>query len=1025
MFNDDFDFYPEPPHNMRFEKPHRGRGPPGHHMRGPPGPGMRRMRPDGPPNFRGPRQPMFDNDYPPNHGMGPPMGMGGPGPRGPPGMRGPPGPHFGDGSPQHMGGNQFGPNRPPHSGMPGKGPFQRPPSVPPFGVPPPMFPGGGNQNSPSGNHSLQDTSDSPLSNIDLSGELWVETKSADGKMYYYNARTRETLWTKPENVKILNQEQIEAMAASSNQVESPESTGQQKDGQNNSVNPALNQFPFNPMSGMRPPMLPPQAYGMPPPFPIPPLGLVAGAGFPFGMPPPAFSAVALGVPATTEANSASSATEANSTTSDSTISGNVESKPDSDDSSSAPDAKGKAEDWAEYKSPDGRPYYYNKVTLLSTWEKPQALIDADSNDENKSAGEAEDSNKDNGSSSMDVDQSRKEHSEMGSDTIIKMEVLENGTSIDGEKLDGNTVLKSEEHMATDQQELPKKPVDKSRPVSSTPIAGTPWCVVWTGDGKVFFFNASTRSSFWKIPEDLKGRADVEKLLQFPPPSEPEAPKDGETAEEDNAPDSKRIKLEETNEEDETKNKVESPTGKGFITPGKVSALEAELRAAKERDTMPFEVRSKQFKDLLVEKDVSAFSTWEKELHKIVFDPRYLLLTSKERKQVFEKYVKERAEEERSEKRKKMREHKDEFRKLLEEAALTTKSTFSDFAQRHSKDERFKVIEKMREREGLFNDYLQDIRKKERDERSSQREKAKKDFIELLKEQKGLDKHSKWRDVKKSISEDNRYKAVDSSTTREDWFKEYTSRISRESEDDVAKEREKKERVEASIREREKEVHRTLSTHLRERDKERELHKHDEAIQHFKALLTDLIRVPDVIWHDAKKLLRKDHRYEASILDRAERERLFDEHISLLIRKKKEKFRELLDETSDITLTSSWKEIKKLIKDDPRCSKFSSSDRKCEKEFKDYLKDKMVAAKADFRELLKETKLITYKSKKLLEETDHLPDIENVLQNDKRYLVLQCIENERKELLMSYIETLDRKGPPPPPTASEPSRRSAK
>ena len=31
--------------------------------------------------------------------------------------------------------------------------------------------------------------------------------------------------------------------------------------------------------------------------------------------------------------------------------------------------------------------------------------------------------------------------------------------------------------------------------------------------------------------------------------------------------------------------------------------------------------------------VSAFSTWEKELHKIVFDPRYLLLTSKERKQV--------------------------------------------------------------------------------------------------------------------------------------------------------------------------------------------------------------------------------------------------------------------------------------------------------------------------------------------------------------------------------------------------------
>ena len=67
--------------------------------------------------------------------------------------------------------------------------------------------------------------------------------------------------------------------------------------------------------------------------------------------------------------------------------------------------------------------------------------------------------------------------------------------------------------------------------------------------------------------------------------------------------------------------------------------------------------------------VSAFSTWEKELHKIVFDPRYLLLTSRERKQVFEQYVKERAEEERREKHRRLREKKDAFRGLLDEAKL--------------------------------------------------------------------------------------------------------------------------------------------------------------------------------------------------------------------------------------------------------------------------------------------------------------------------------------------------------------------
>lgn len=113
----------------------------------------------------------------------------------------------------------------------------------------------------------------------------------------------------------------------------------------------------------------------------------------------------------------------------------------------------------------------------------------------------------------------------------------------------------------------------------------------------------------------------------------------------------------------------TPTSTKKIDIGKEAAIEAEVRAAKERAVIPLDTRIKLFKEMLAEKQVSAFSTWEKELHKIVFDPRYLLLTSKERKQVFEKYVKERAEEERREKRNKLREKKDAFRKLLGESHL--------------------------------------------------------------------------------------------------------------------------------------------------------------------------------------------------------------------------------------------------------------------------------------------------------------------------------------------------------------------
>lgn len=50
-------------------------------------------------------------------------------------------------------------------------------------------------------------------------DLWVETKTDEGKSYYYNAITRETTWTRPEGsfVKIMGQSEVEAMQAAKNQ----------------------------------------------------------------------------------------------------------------------------------------------------------------------------------------------------------------------------------------------------------------------------------------------------------------------------------------------------------------------------------------------------------------------------------------------------------------------------------------------------------------------------------------------------------------------------------------------------------------------------------------------------------------------------------------------------------------------------------------------------------------------------------------------------------------------------------------
>jgi len=716
------------------------------------------------------------------------------------------------------------------------------------------------------------------------------------------------------------------------------------------------------------------------------------------------------------------------------------------------------------------------------------------------------------------------------------------------------------------------PKDKSRPISSTPVPGTPWCVVWTGDLRSFFYNPTNKQSVWEKPAEMVGRSDVAKMLESPQAAEEFKKRQQQKALpvfEEPVAKKARVVSEQTpvvmtigNEEvmiikDDTSKKLPQ---------GKEAAIEAEVRAARERAMVPLETRMLQFRGLLEEKQVSAFSSWEKELSKIVFDPRYLLLTSKERKTVFDKYVRERADEERKEKKAKAKERKENFVELCKEVGVTPKSSWSEFSREQAKDERFKAIEKSRDRETHFNDYVSELKKKEKEEKDEKRKAAKKGFKELLKETEGIDHHSHWSDFKKMISEDPRYVAVDKSNDREDWFLDYVQELkdehrkekdkkraersrsrsssrgkkkkrsrsrsrsrdkkkkkdkdrsrsrsrshekskkkkkdkdrSRSRDRDVKKEKKKKkdkeegemsdedgdkrsesggekesedkkavkeeeeeegkqngssgvngnaadgdsdsgekpteaeaekaERVAAALAARQEAVKADMAGHLRDRDKERESHLHTEAVNAFSALLADLIRAPDFSWKEAKKILKKDSRYEAltggeAALDKSERERLFDTHIDELIAKKKTAFRSLLEEQKEVALDAAFKDIKKLIKEDPRYTKFSTSDKKCEKEFVAWLRDRVSKARGDYRQLLQETKLITHKSLQMIKdkEGNHMEDIEEVLCKDSRYHIMEPLNDDRADILMSYLEELERRGPPPPPTATDGGRR---
>nr|XP_020472389.1 transcription elongation regulator 1-like protein isoform X2 [Monopterus albus] len=235
-----------------------------------------------------------------------------------------------------------------------------------------------------------------------------------------------------------------------------------------------------------------------------------------------------------------------------------------------------------------------------------------------------------------------------------------------------------------------------RPVASTPVPGSPWCVVWTGDDRVFFFNPTIHLSVWERPGELIGR-DISSIIEDPPHKRKKMTRD------DISSSCHLPGLHGNDEDDELKhsskrNRAEETTSL-VSHPGELLSLE---------------LRMAHFREMMLERGVSAFSTWEKELHKIVFDPRYLLLTSDQRKQVFDQFVKSRVKDEYKEKKSKLQKAREEFRQLLEEVKITSRLTFKEFCTRYCGDQRFNALKRKTEQEVLFNHYITALKKREKE-----------------------------------------------------------------------------------------------------------------------------------------------------------------------------------------------------------------------------------------------------------------------------------------------------------------------
>ncbi|XP_027132960.1 transcription elongation regulator 1-like protein isoform X2 [Larimichthys crocea] len=239
------------------------------------------------------------------------------------------------------------------------------------------------------------------------------------------------------------------------------------------------------------------------------------------------------------------------------------------------------------------------------------------------------------------------------------------------------------------------------PVASTPVPGSPWCVVWTGDDRVFFFNPTIHLSVWERPGDLIGR-DISSIIEDPPHKRKRTTR-AKTSSSCKSIGHHDDDKDDDHEHDSKRNRMEEPMSL-VPCPGEVKLL-------------PLNIRVAHFREMMLERGVSAFSTWEKELHKMVFDPRYLLLTSDQRKQEFDQFVKRRLKDEYKEKKSKLQKAREEFKQLLEEAKITSRSTFKEFCACYRGDQRFNALNRKKEQEVLFQHYITSLKKRDKENRA--------------------------------------------------------------------------------------------------------------------------------------------------------------------------------------------------------------------------------------------------------------------------------------------------------------------
>ncbi|XP_078436786.1 pre-mRNA-processing protein 40C isoform X2 [Wolffia australiana] len=516
------------------------------------------------------------------------------------------------------------------------------------------------------------------------------------------------------------------------------------------------------------------------------------------------------------------------------------------------------------------------------------------------------------------------------------------------------------------------------PVSWEKLAGTDWTLVTTNDGKKYYYNSKTKVSSWQIPAEI---VEQRKNQESDPAKntsiftqDPSIEKDSGSAQAvgRDVASSKSVPLILSSALDLIKRKLHdasSPVTSSLLPsvsasvdqagPGTVDTVVKSQQSESIKDKIKDSNRDSnvsdsssdsddedngpskeesfvQFKEMLKERGIAPFSKWEKELPKIIFDPRFKAVQSHSvRRSLFEHYVRTRAEEERKEKRAAQKAMIDGFKQLLDEASedIDLKTDYQAFKKKWGEDPRFLALGR-KEREIFLNERISSLKKLAEEKVQSLRA----DFMSMLSEESTITASSRWSRVKDAFRDDPRYRYV-KREDREAFFNEYIAEL-KAAEAQVLVAAKAKIEEQEKLKKREEEMRKKKQREEQEMEAVRLRVRRKEAESSYQALLVEKIKDPKASWTESKPKLEKDPQGRAKNpdLSPADMEKLFRDHVKSLYERCARDYRALLSEVITVelaektvgeggkTILNSFSEAKNHLRSDPRYSKLPSRDR---------------------------------------------------------------------------------------------------